>query len=59
MEGPARSQFPTVPVRSEVVFPFELDRLAAWEKAEDVIEKTSPISRLTNCSLVRTESIDK
>jgi hypothetical protein len=34
------------------------ERLAGWEKAEVPIEKTSPISRLTNCSGVRTESID-
>jgi hypothetical protein len=34
------------------------ETLADWEKAEVPIEKTSPISRLTNCSQVFTESID-
>jgi hypothetical protein len=38
--------------------PARVSELAAWDKAEVPIEKASPIRRLTNCSEVRTESIE-
>ncbi len=44
--------------REEAALTCVSERPAGWERAEVPFDKTSPISGPTNCSQVRTESID-